>query len=259
MKKLLYSISLFTVALTVLSCEKNEIRNSEYIDAGGQAQLKVMFYSVYRNNPLNQISINGARVSNTLGGATNPTPFPGGGLNTGGASTADYLGVTPGSNKVDIIIPKRGTNVDSVSLATFTGNMDANKKYSLFYTDTAANTTAILVQDTLAQPDSGFSKYIFMNLTPDLPSADLYIGTVKVASAVPYKGISAPFTLPISTATTSTTWAVRAAGGTANLFTYANASTFANRRTFTIASRGYNSVTATTDYRNRKISFIFTR
>lgn len=257
MKKLLYGLGLFAVT-AISSCEKNEITNSEYIEVPGNAQLKVMFFSTYRGNPLFQIKNNDVRISNTLGGGTNQTPYPGGGLNTGGPTpTADYLDVTPGSNKISIAIPKVGTGTDSVQLASYTGNMDAGQRYSLFFTDTAANTAAVLVSDTLARPDSGYSKYVFVNLMPDLPSADLYIGTTKVASAIPYKGISPSFW--IATNTSNTTWAARTAGGTTNLFTYANAGTIANQRTFIITIRGYNSVTATTDPRQRRIGFIITK
>jgi hypothetical protein len=113
------------------------------------------------------------------------------------------------------------------------------------------------VQDTLTRPDSAFAKYKFINLIPDLPSADLYIGTIKVASAVPYKGVSSVFTVP--TNSSSTTWAIRSEGGTTNLATYPSAASITNQRVYTVIAKGYNSILniVTTDPRRRAISLIY--
>ncbi|GGH68784.1 hypothetical protein HNQ91_002675 [Filimonas zeae] len=243
--------------LLLTACTKNELHSVEAVDQSNQAQAKVMVCTPYRGNPLYQIKVNGTRVSNTLGATTNPTPFPGGGLNTGGGSTSDYIALAPGSNKVDIVIPKAGTTTDSLLLATSTVTLDAAKKYSLFFTDTAANTAAVLVQDSLARPDSGYAKYVFVNLIPDAAALDLYIGTVKVATAVPYKGVSTSFVLP--TNNTSTVWGIRTAGGATNLITYTSASSIGNQRIYTVIARGYAGITTASDVRSRKISLIYTR
>jgi hypothetical protein len=254
MKKYYLYISLFIIVAAFSSCEKNELNVTAFDDIADNAQVKVNLFSHYRSNPGFQIKVNGQRVSNAL---TAATPFPGGGLNTGGLSTADYLSVDPGSVKVSFSMPKAGTNQDSVMVSETTVNLSSGAKYSLYFADTAANTTAVLVVDSLSRPDSGYSKFKFINLIPDLPSADLYIGTVKVASAIPYKGVSPSFILP--TNNTSTTWAIRAAGGTANLATYASASTLSNQRVYTVVARGYNAIlnTATTDPRRRMVSLIY--
>jgi len=241
--------------ITILAaCEKNSFFTSNYIPVTTQAQVKVNFFSSYRANPPYQIKLNDVRISNNL---TYATPFPGGGLNTGGGSTADYISFNPGSNKVSISLPKAGTDQDSVSLTTTTIDVAAGKTYSLYFADTAANMTTLLVQDTLSRPDSGWAKFKFINLIPDLPSADLYIGTTKVASAIPYKGVSPSFLLP--TNSSSTTWAIRAAGGTTNLATYASAASITNQRVYSVVARGYNSIlnTATTDPRRRSVSLIY--
>lgn len=254
MKKSATILSTLAGIAILVACEKNSFTTSNYIPVSTQAQVKVNFFSSYRANPPYQIKLNDVRISNNL---TYATPFPGGGLNTGGGSTADYISFNPGSNKVSISLPKAGTDQDSVSLATTNIEVATGKVYSLYFADTAANMTTLLVQDTLSRPDSGWAKFKFINLIPDLPSADLYIGTTKVASAIPYKGVSPSFLLP--TNSSSTTWAIRAAGGTTNLATYASAASITNQRVYSVVARGYNSIlnTATTDPRRRSVSLIY--
>lgn len=254
MKKI-FGILLTTIATATIfvACEKNQQRFIESVYLPGQAQFKVNFFSSYRNNPGYQIKLNGTRVSNIL---TYATPYPGGGLNTGGGSYADYLSVAPGNVKVDITIPNAGTNLDSVTLASSTVALTADKTFSLYFADTATNTQAVLVEENLTVPDSGFAKFRFINLIPDLPSADLYFGTTKVASAIPYKGISPEFTVAINT---GTAWSFRAAGGTTDLATYSSSSSVSNKRVYTAVARGYNSITTTTDPRRRSLSFVYNR
>lgn len=253
--KINYIIRGLIVVVFFSSCEKNSFRTSNYLNATEQAQVKVNFFAMYRSLPVYHIKINDVRVSSNLSISPNPTPFPGGGLNTGGASTADYLAINPGIAKVDIALPKIGTSDDSLQLATASPTLEAGKKYSLYFADTAAKMISLVVADTLARPDSGYAKYKFVNLMPDVPALDLYIGTTKVASNIPYKGISPSFLVPTNSA--STTWGIRTVGGTTNLITYASASTINNRRVYTVIARGYNGITSTADIRSRKISLIF--
>ena len=253
--------------LTVLifsSCEKNKfsLKETNFID--GKAQLKVNFVSSYRNNPAVQLKIDDVRVSNNY---TYFTPFPGGDLNTGGGNYADYLSVDPGSHTVQISIPNAGTNNDSLVLATATVDLTTDKTYSLYFADTAANTIAKLLEDDLSSPDSGYIKFRFINLMPDLPAGlDLYYGTgftsttsTKVAGPILYQGVSDYFTVALNT---GSSWSIRPAGAlptTTAIATYASASTVVNQRVFTITSRGYNSITSTTDPRRRLFSFIYNR
>jgi hypothetical protein len=257
--KILTLFTILAACACMVGCEKNKLHTSDYRPIEGtESQVKVVFMSPYRANPRYQINVNAQRVSNVLsaaGASPNPTPFPGGGLNTGGGSSADYLAVPAQQNTISIAIPKFNTNVDSVQLATSSYNYEVGKKYSLYFTDTAANTTTVLVQDSLTRPDSGFVRYKFVNLLPDLPALDLYIGTVKVASNIPYKGVSPSFILPTNNA--SSTWAIRTVGGTTNLATYASASTLSNQRVFTVIARGYNAISTSSDIRRRAISLIY--
>jgi hypothetical protein len=225
-------------------CEKNTLQTSAYTPAGeSTAQVKVVFTSPYKSNPRYQINVNGQRVSTVLsatGTALNITPYPGGGLNTGGNSTADYLLVPAQQNTISIAIPKNNSNTDSVQLATSSYTFEALKKYSLYFADTAANTTSVLVVDSLNRPDSGFARYKFVNLIPDMPAVDLYLGTVKVASNIAYKAVSPSFVIP--TNNSSTAWSVRDVDGTTNLATYTQASTIQNQRVYTVIGRGYKAV-----------------
>ncbi|MES2776746.1 MAG: DUF4397 domain-containing protein [Bacteroidota bacterium] len=249
--------------LLLTACEKNQFALKENVFVTGKARLKVNFASSYGANPLYQVNIDGIRVSN---GLTFFTPFPGGGLNTGGSNYADYLAAEPGMRKITISRPFLGTAKDSVELASATVDLTADKIYSLYFVDTAANTTSVLVEDILNSPDSGFAKFRFINLMPDMPTADLYFGTgttaatsTKVAGPIAYKGVSDYFTIPI---TTGTVWSVRpggAASSTTADTSYTSASTLTNQRIYTVVTRGYRLVRAAADVRKRNVSFIYNR
>jgi hypothetical protein len=254
------TLLLLATCAFLVSCEKNELHTSALHPVGeNESRVKVVNLSFYQKNPGYQISLNGERVSNLLsstGTSPNPTPFPGGGLATGGGNAPDYMLVPAQQNTIKLVIPKRNTNIDSAEMATSSFTYESGKKYTLYFTDTAANTQAILVVDSLQRPDSGFTRYKFVNMMPDQPSLDLYINSTKVASAVPYKGASAAFNVP--TNTTPLTWAVRVAGGTTNLFTQTIAGSIPNQRVLTIMARGYNSITTSTDPRRRALNLITT-
>lgn len=261
MKKILSAL-LFSLLATCLffACTKNVLPVPyTYVD-GQQASLKINYASAYRANPAVQLKINDERVSTAI---SYSYPYPGGGLNTNGNSTPDYFTVNGGSNKITIAIPKVGTNVDSVALYNTTVSVEAGKYFTVHIADTATNTQTVLVPEDVASPDSGFSKYRFVNLLPDQSALDLYFGTTKVTSTpIPYKGVSPTFTI---VSTTAAQWAIRPAGAAATstaLTTYPTGSTVntvPNQRVFTVFARGYSSVTGTTDPRRAQISLFFNR
>jgi hypothetical protein len=265
MKNILKPVAFFSLMfLLITGCEKNKFSLKDNVFIEGKSQLKVNFVSSYKNNPAIQVKIDDVRVSYAY---TYFTPFPGGGLNTGGANYADYLAVEPGQRTIKIAVPNVGTNNDSMVLATATVDLEANKTYSLYFADTAANTISKLLEDDLAFPDSGYTKFRFINLMPDLPAGlDLYFGTgststtsTKVAGPILYQEVSDYFTTPINT---GTVWSIRPGGAAATttaIATYTSASSVANQRVFTITSRGYNSITTTSDPRRRLFSFIYNR
>jgi hypothetical protein len=245
------------------ACEKNSFKVKDNIFIEGKASLKVNFFSSYRANPAYHIKLDGVRVSSNL---TYATPFPGGGLNTGGGNYADYLAAEPGTHKVSIAIPYFGTSNDSLELASANITVEADKLYSLYFADTTANTFSMTVEDNITSPDSGFTKYRLLNLMPDLPEVDLYFGTgststtsTKVAGPVKYKEMSTYFTVPINT---GTVWSIRPGGAAATttaLFSYTNSSTVVNQRVFSISTRGYKAITSSSDPRRGVFSFIYNR
>jgi hypothetical protein len=241
-----------TVA-AVLSCKKNVLTVSPYDYTEGNALLKVNYSSPYAKNPAVQIKINGEKVSSLI---TYSTPYPGGGLNTGGNSFADYLSVKAGTNTISLSIPKANSTEDSILLTKTDVNLIANEYQTVHFTDTAANTQAILTKDASNKPDSGYTQFRFVNLIPNSTGLDLYFGTTKVASNVAYKQATEPFLLP---AGTSLAWTLREAGGTVTVGTaYTSTSTVANQRVFTVYARGYMGLAAA-DIRSPKISFAYNK
>lgn len=255
---------LLLIVMLLSACEKNVLNTTEVNQLTNQeAQLKVIFTTSYRSNPSYYIYVNGVRSSNTINPTSttspNVTPFPGGGLNTGGGSTADYMRIAAGQTSVDITTPKKGTTEDSLQLATSKLTYESGKKYSLYFADTSTNLTTVLVVDSLNAPDSGYAKFKFVNLMPDVSAGlDLYIGTVLVASGIPYKGVSSSFLIP--TNNTSTVFSIRPAGAAPTstaLTTYSSASILANQRVLTVIARGYNAITTTSDLRRKTICLVF--
>ncbi len=247
------------------ACKKNEFNLKNNIFIENKASLKVNTVSSFAVNPLMQIKVDGKRVSSNI---TYFTPFPGGGLNTGGGSYADYLGVDPGQRKISVSMPFSGTNNDSVEVASTTVDLVAGKNYSVYFADTGSNATSLILEDDNTPPDSGYCKYRFINLIPNSPAAgyDLYLGTgststtsTKVATVAGYKSVAEYFTVPLSA---GTVWSIRPAGALATttaLVSYTSASSVVNQRVFTIITRGYDNITATTDVRRRAFSFIYNR
>lgn len=250
---------LFLLAIVVLNgCKKNQINYSdfEYVDPSS-ALIKINYNIAFGKNTPVQIKLNGTRVSGT--NIQTRFPFPGGGFNTLGGNTGDYLPVNAGNIEVSISIPKFGTNVDSVQI--FKGNMltESGKYYSLHLADTAA-VKSLQVEEERTLPDSGFVKYRFVNLMPNVPSVDLYIGSVKVASDVAFMSIGSKFELPTSQANVSTVWAIRPAGAAPTstaLATYTSASTLLNRRIYTVFATGYSGNTDAV--RRPYVSFYYVR
>ncbi|RYF23955.1 MAG: DUF4397 domain-containing protein [Flavobacteriales bacterium] len=268
MKKIFSIISLLSLLMAAfLSCKKTGGDNvfSEYdiVDGNAKALIKINYAVAFYNNPSVQVKINDIRVSGLI---QNRTPFPGGGFNTLGSNTGDYLPVDPGANtKVSITIPKRGTNIDSLDVYTTTIATAAGKRYSLHVTDSLTR-RSLLVDEDASIPDSGFVRMRFVNLMPTTPSVDLWVGTTKVASNIAYMSISDKFLVPTSQQTINTNWYVRVAGtvpatvGASALATYSSASTFNNQRVYTVYAIGYPTYPSTgTDIRKPYVAFYYVR
>ena len=258
MKKILSIGSIAFLLLLGAGCKKQAEKIADFsLQDGGQSFLKINFVSNYAANPSFQLKVNDVRVSSLI---TARTPFPGGGFNTGGDNRPDYLSVMPGSVKVTASIPKKNTNTDSVTLYNTTVNLTEGKYYTVHITDTAANTKMVLVEDDISFPAIGTSRYRFIHLMPNVTALDLYQGSVKVASNVPYLG-SVVITLPTTAAGVSSTWTIREVGSSptsTGLATYGSANTIIDQRGYTIFALGYKGVT-TTDARRPFVSFLLNK
>lgn len=242
MKKILsISTLLFSMAfLTGCDKETGILAETQSV-APGQALLKINYVSNYAANPGVQLKLNGTRVSNLI---TARTPFPGGGYNTGGGSTNDYLAVSPGNVALTVAIPNTLTATDSVVLFNTSLTLEGGKNYSAHITDTATNTKVVLLQDDLTIPDTSQSRYRFVNLMPNVPAIDLYYGPMLVAGNIPYLGSSPYFNVPRPV--TSLAWTIRETGTSATstaLATYTSANTTLNQRVYTAFASGYKGGT----------------
>lgn len=263
--KILLAVFVVTTCL-LLACKKNELRQSPFDGVDGKALVKFNYSSpyFYRTTPLPAvpnravtIKINGKIVSSPI---TYSTPYPGGGLNTGGNSFADYLSAQPGMNTISVVIPYSKKSEDSVVLYTAQVDLKANEYQTIHITDTAQNTTHVISYDPYDKPDSGRVLYKFVNLIPNAGPVDLYHGPNKLISGLAYKQISDTFSLPAGIVQTAG-WMVRKKDSTAVLgspYTASAASTVANQRVFTIYARGYDGVPLT-DLRRPMVSLLYNR
>lgn len=254
-KLIIYAFILFAV-VCITSCKKNVINHGavELID-DTKALLKFNYASQYSNNRSVYIKINDQRISNLI---TGRTPFPGGGYNTGGASTPDFLGVTAGNLKISIGLPHKPDNgTDSLILFSTNINVAGGKRYSVHITDTAATTKTVLTEENFAMPDTATARYRFINLMPNVPAIDLWFGSTAptaadqstdslVVSNAAYLTITPEFKMR---AGVSRYWKIRAAGAAKTaatvLASYTSTSSVANRRVYTAFASGYSGKTGT--------------
>lgn len=250
----------------MVSCTKSVL---DYGDteklSGNQALLKVNYVSSYYNNRSVYFKINDQRVSGLL---TARTPFPGGGYNTGGTNTSDFLQVSPGSLKFAVVLPRKVDNgLDSIELYSTTLQIAAGKNYTVHITDTAATTKSLLTEENFAKPDTGTARYRFVNLIPNVAAVDLYYGTATTSDQstdslilgnIPYLQMSNEFKMR---AGVSRTWKVRAAGAAKTSATliasYASTSVVLNQRVYTAFASGYNG--KTTAVQKPYVSFFLVR
>jgi hypothetical protein len=246
-----------TGVMFIYSCKKNTISVAPFDVATDQALFKLNYACPYRSIGAVQIKIDGERVSYNI---TYNTPFPGGGLNTGGNNLADYMSLSPGEHTVSLSVPKAGSGEDSIPVYTTTVNVQGKTYYTLHVADTSANTFSLLLTDLDSKPDSGISKFSFVNLIPG-SAMDLYYGTTKVASNIGFKNSTDTFSLA---AGSNAQFAIRLAGsapGSTPLATYPTTSTtypIPNQRVYTAYARGYLGQTSS-DPRRAQLSLLFNK
>ncbi len=244
----LLSLSFIAAAIGFSSCDKDSFTPAPTSGVEGMAQVKLIHASPYfgaTTSPAIQIKINGVRVTSNI---SYSYPFPGGGSNTQGDNLMEFLSVTPGAATISLGRPNYLSNTDSIELFSGAmGTVEANKYYDVLISDTAANTKVLLAEQTVAPIDTTVSKFRFANLIPNLPSADIYFGSEKVASAVAYNTVSPEFTIVKDS---SAKWSLRPAGAAPTstaIVTYPTTATgvytVPEARALTVFSRGYTGVT----------------
>jgi hypothetical protein len=262
MKKYRLQYFIPVVALFLLfACKKSDgVTNQPYTSygtAGNNGQLKINIAYAYTVNLTNAlIKLNNVTVSGLVAGRT---PFPGGGYNTAGSNFALYFAVPVGANTVSVVIPKVGTNVDSIVLYNTTVTIADNSPYTLHIADTLVsstvnNTKSVLVKNLIPNVDTGRVLYRFVNLMPNVPSLDLYLNGILIKGGVAYLAASDTFSVrtgvnaPGYTSAAAPIWAIRPAGAastTTALASY-NASTapLSSQFVFTVFGMGYSGSAA---------------
>ena len=247
--KILPLVILSVLIISIVSCDRNEINygETEYVSAT-DAVVKLNYASLYPDNRYVFIKFNGKRVTPLIRGRE---PYPGGGLNTYGDLRADFLSIKPGDIKVEVALPhKKDDGLDSIILYSTNVRLAPGKSYTVHFADTGILTKSVLTEESFAMPDSGYARYRFINLMPNVPEIDLYYGqsaTVhnadkKIASNIKYLESSDYITLNRAA---GRTWKIRPAGAAANttaITTYTSANATLNQRNYTIFALGYNGV-----------------
>ncbi len=266
--KILSTLSILILSVVFIGCQKNVIDYGEIQKvSSGQALLKFNYVSQYKDNRKIVLKINDKRVSYAI---TARTPFPGGGYNTGGGSSPDFLPVNPGNVKITVTQPfSIDTGLDSLVHYTTNVQLLAGKNYVLHITDTAANTQSVLTEEDFIKADSGFVKHRFIHLMPDVPAVDLYYGSstlsnntldTLIAGNVAYLEMTPQIILEQGL---FKRWKVRPAGAAVTSATvianYYTSSAFRNQRVFNIFTSGYNSHNISTDTRRPYVSFLLVR
>lgn len=230
MKK--YSSILFIAMLVVVwvACEKNTYNVTERTEVTDMALIKIGYFAPSITHQPVQAKLNGVRVSPTM--AYN-TPFPGGGLNTGGSNNSDYLVLAPGNNTLQLSVAKVNTDVDSIKVFENQFNF-ADKRQIVFITDSFPNVAGVLVDvETPAPADATKSRIKFIHLIPNVAAVDFYRGTELLKANVPYKGETEFFDVAAGAAN----YVIKEAGQSGTLGT--QSITPAAGRIYTFFSRGF--------------------
>ncbi|MGJ7032364.1 DUF4397 domain-containing protein [Niabella hirudinis] len=263
-RRIMILISALAFLLIVSNCKKNVIDYGDTIKYSNEyALLKVNYASIYQDNRSAILKVNGERVSSKI---TGRTPYPGGGYNTGGNSSPDFLMVKPGNIELSVIMPFAVDNgTDSAVLYKQALSVVGGNNYVAHVTDTAANTKLVVTEENFVTPEPGKCSYRFINLMPNVPKVDLYYGIsasnhtadTLLAQGVEYLKMTEQFTVRSGQ---SRTWKLRLNGSAATttpIATYASSSTFTSTRVYNVFACGYNGVT--TAPRKPYVSFLLVR
>ena len=256
----------FAAILLITGCEKNTLRLSNTEDPSSGSFLKLGWFSPSINTQGVILRVNGVALSNQIGFGFSSTsnyamPYPGGGLNTGGDNKNDYLSVPAGEVAVSLVIPKKGTAIDSiVVLAPTAIKTDAGKYYSFMVADSFPAVSSFLLNDDASYADSGYFKLRFTNAIPNAGTVDFLLTNTRVtdslvATGIDYKSSTGFITLPYVTGAVS--FKIRKTGTTTiyNATPYSTSS-LTNKRVYSMVARGYVGATGT---RAVTYSYIFNK
>lgn len=233
------------------SCEKNTFGATDRSTPTGVAFVKIAYFSAY-TAPYNvQVSFNGERLTNVLSMSASPyaTSFPGSGMNmTGSTATSDYLALTPGPNKTELISYLAGTGNPLFKVYETTKTFESDRRQTLYISDTAANTISWVMNDDTATPDSGKYKLRFVNAMANLPAADLYQGpnngvATLLKSDVKFGSGTDFFEMPVVGTDSFFVRPTGAAASTAPIIR--RGFPLGSQRVFTLVVRGYNGQAST--------------
>lgn len=159
----IYLILVFALTLAIISCDKNELRLTQFDLPADKAYVRFVFLSP--NTPAVVIKVNDIKVngSTTSGSA---------GLFPSITTAADYSATIPtGTLKLSLV--NSGTANDSVVLFTNTLALTANKFYTVTLADTASDRTVFSLEDQVSYADSGFFRIRMINAMPKSPAVNL--------------------------------------------------------------------------------------
>jgi hypothetical protein len=228
--------------LLLSACKKNTFGTTKQESTENKALVKLALFNAPTVAPTLLVYNNGERISGALPLTPNGYPFPGGGFNTAGSSNGDYLALNPGSNKFEFYTTNPGTANIITKFFETTQTFDANKKYTVYTTDTAANAVAITAPDDAAAPDSGFSRIRFVNLIPNTAAVDFYKGNTLLKSNVKYKEFTDFFDVQYGSDSFSVRIAGSPAGSALSSLAY-RVIVPTNKRIYSFLSRGYVGAT----------------
>jgi hypothetical protein len=236
MKRVFSIIAMAMLVAWFAGCEKNTYNVTERTEITGKAMVKFGYFVPASTNQPVQVKVDGNRMSPTL---PYNTPFPGGGLNTGGLNNSDFLVFEPGSYNIQLSVPKVGTETDSVKI--FEKNITFGLgRQTLFLTDSLPNVTEVLLEtETPPTTDSGKVRVKFINLIPNTP-VDFYRAGVKIKGNIAYKESTEWFDMNAG----SSSYVVKQADSTANLHDLRTINPAAGR-IYVFLARGYKGGTGT--------------
>ncbi|SFC59340.1 protein of unknown function [Parapedobacter composti] len=268
----LYRIVFAAVLFLCTACGKNLIDYGDVTPVtDSDAIVKINYASQYGDDRAIFVKFNDTRVTPLILGRQ---PYPGGGWNTRGDSRADFLVAKPGVMNMQICLPFRNDNgLDSLVLYQQEFTLEKGKRYTIHVADTAEFTRSIIAEENFLMPDSGYARYRFINLMPDVEAIDLYYGAYSttaagqttiadslVASNIGYMQLSEEFTLNRSA---NRTWKIRKAGAPVTnasvLAWYSSTNTTLNQRVYTVYAMGYEKYFGTGDIRRPFVSFYHVR